>query len=110
VFTTIFVTPDLDPRSRRAAQRAGPVHVSSRRSYPDLIAQAGFVDTTEVDLTPEYRKTQQDWCEATEQRAEELRSLMSEAELAEAQGARRVALEAIDAGFLRRSLFVATRP
>ena len=109
-FTTIFVTPGLDPQQQRDALRAGPTHVAARRPYPELVAQAGFVGATEVDLTTEYERTQRDWYEAAEQRADELRALMSDAQFADAQADRRLALDAIGAGLLRRSLFMATRP
>ena len=109
-FTTIFVTPGLDPQQQRDAQRAGPSHVAARRPYPELVAQAGFGDVAEVDLTAEYQRTQRDWYEAAEQRADELCALMSNGQFADAQADRRLTLDAIAAGLLRRSLFVATRP
>lgn len=109
-FTTIFVAPGLDPQRQRDAQRAGPVHVTARRPYPELVGQAGFVDVIEVDVTTEYERTQRDWYEAAEQRAAELRTVISDTQLAEAQADRRLTLDAIGAGLLRRSLFIATRP
>jgi len=109
-FTTILVTPGLDPQQQRAAHRAGPIHVAVRRPYPELVAQAGFVDIVEVDLTAEYARTQQDWYEAAGQRADELRALTSDVLFADAQADRRTTLDAIAAGLLRRSLFIATRP
>jgi cyclopropane fatty-acyl-phospholipid synthase-like methyltransferase len=109
-FTTIFVTPGLQARQARDAHRAGPTHVASRRPYPALVAQAGFVDTTEIDLTTEYGRTQRRWYEAAAQRADALRGLTSDAEFAEAQAARRLTLGAIAAALLRRSLFIAARP
>ena len=108
-FTTILVTPGLDPSQRRDAHRAGPIYVAARRPYPALIEQAGFIDPIEVDLTAEYERTQRDWYEAAEQRADELRRLTSPAEFADAQADRRQTLAAIGAGLLRRSLFVAVR-
>jgi cyclopropane fatty-acyl-phospholipid synthase-like methyltransferase len=109
-FTTILVTPGLDPQQQRDAHRAGPIHVAARRPYPELVAQAGFVDTIEVDLTAEYERTQRDWYEAAEQRSDELRALTSGTQFADAQADRRLTLDAIAAGLLRRSLFIATRP
>ena len=109
-FTTIFVTPDLDPQHRRRAHRAGPIHVAARRPYPELVKQAGFLDSVEVDLTTAYARTQRDWYDAANQRADELRRLTSDTEFADAQADRRVTLDAIAAGLLRRSLFIATRP
>lgn len=109
-FTTIFVAPGLLPSQRRRAHRAGPAHVRARRPYPELIIQAGFGDTVEQDLTADYERTQRDWCDAIEERADELHGLVSDDELALAQADRRLTLDAIGAGLLRRSLFVATSP
>ena len=109
-FTTIFVTPGLDPQQRRCAHRAGPIYVAARRPYPELVEQAGFHDVVEVDLTAAYARTQQDWYDAAEQRADELRRLTSDTEFADVQADRRATLDAIAAGLLGRSLFTATRP
>ena len=109
-FTAIFVTPGLDSEQRLRALRAGPIHVAARRTYPELIVQAGFAETVEVDLTAEYARTQRDWYDAAELRADELRDLTSDTEFADAQADRRLTLDAIADGLLRRSLFMATRP
>jgi cyclopropane fatty-acyl-phospholipid synthase-like methyltransferase len=109
-FTTIYVPPGLDRPHQRDACRAGPAHVAAQRPYPELVAQAGFVDTVEVDLTGEYGRTQGEWLNAAEQRAGELRAVMSDAAFAQAQSDRRRTRDAIAAGLLRRSLFLASRP
>lgn len=109
VFTTIHVTPGLDDRQRRQANRAGPVQVAARQEYVDLVGRAGFTDIVEVDLTEEYATTQRAWYEATEHRAEEIRQFVSDLDFAEAQADRRATLAAIAAGLLRRSLFTAVR-
>jgi hypothetical protein len=109
-FTTIHMTPGLDDRQRRRARRAGPVGVAARAEYPTLIARAGLADIVQVDLTNDYATTQRAWYKAAEQRADAIRKLTSDAEFAEAQADRRMTLDAIAAGLLRRSLFTARRP
>jgi cyclopropane fatty-acyl-phospholipid synthase-like methyltransferase len=109
-FTTIYVTPGLDAARHRRAVRAGPFHVAARRPYPELVAQAGFVDITDIDVTDEYAVTQQAWCDATASRAAELRSVMPASELAAAQADRRLTRAAIAEGLLRRSLLTAIAP
>jgi cyclopropane fatty-acyl-phospholipid synthase-like methyltransferase len=109
-FTTIHVSRDLDPIHQRRAHRAGPPHVAARRPYPDLLAQAGFVEVVEIDVTVAYAQTQRAWYEATESRARELRSLTSDIEFEANQTDRRLTLAAIDDGLLRRGLFTARVP
>jgi 2-polyprenyl-3-methyl-5-hydroxy-6-metoxy-1,4-benzoquinol methylase len=109
-FTTIHLAPGLDDQQRRRAHRAGPVGVATRAEYPTLIARAGFADIVQIDVTSDYATTQLAWYKAAEQRAEALRQLTSDAELAESQANRQLATDAIADGLLRRSLFTARRP
>jgi cyclopropane fatty-acyl-phospholipid synthase-like methyltransferase len=109
-FTTIHVADGLDgPRHRRAV-RAGPFQVAARRTYPELVAQAGFREVVVVDVTSDYARTQRAWLEANEARGAEVRRVISDRDFAEAQADRRLALAAIEDGLLRRSLITATRP
>ena len=101
---------DLDPIRQRRAHRAGPPHVAARRPYPELLAQAGFGEVVEIDVTDAYADTQRAWYEATESRARELRSLTSDIEFRANQTDRRLTLAAIDDGLLRRGLFTARVP
>jgi cyclopropane fatty-acyl-phospholipid synthase-like methyltransferase len=110
VFTTIHTAPDLDPPRRRRALRAGPPHVATRRPYPVMVAQAGFTDVVDIDVTEDYASTQRAWSEAVERRADEVRLLLSDAELATALADRRMARAAIEDGLLRRTLITATKP
>lgn len=109
-FTTIHVADDLDAARHRRAVRAGPFHVSTRRPYPELVAQAGFAEVVVTDVTAEYARTQRAWLEANESRAAEVRRIISDREFALAQADRRLSLAAIEEGLLRRSLITATCP
>lgn len=108
-FTTIYARPGLDPASRRRAHRAGPVHIAARRPYPELIAQAGFTEHVEVDLTPDFERTHRAWFEAIEERRGDLERIAGRQVVAEGQTSRRAALTAIADGLLGRSLFLAVR-
>jgi cyclopropane fatty-acyl-phospholipid synthase-like methyltransferase len=77
-FTTIHVAPDLDARGHRRAVRAGPWQVSTRRPYPELVAQADFHDVAVIDVTPDYARTQRAWLVASESRAAEVRRITSD--------------------------------
>ena len=106
-FTTIYVPEGLDPQQHRRGVRAGPWQVTTRRPSPQLVAQAGFTDIVEIDVTDDYARTQQAWFEVSEAHADALRRVTSDADFDLAQKNRRIASDAIAAGLLRRSLFVA---
>ena len=110
-FYTIFVPPGLSQADQRRALRSGPPAVASgRRAHADLLLSAGFTRPAETDLTADFLRTARAWYEGRERRATELRAAEGEASFAEGQADRRRQLRAIEAGLLRRSLFVARRP
>lgn len=109
-FTTIHVAEGLGRNEHRRAVRAGPWHVTSRRPYADLVAQAGFSDVDEIDVTDDYARTQLAWYEANEDGARDLRQLTSDHEFVSAQAERRRTRDAIAEGLLQRSLVTAMRP
>ena len=109
-FTTIHIPPGLPPRSRRRAAQAGPPAVAATRDYPALLCAAGFHDIVEVDLTADYLTTARAWHRHTLSYQTELAALHPPGEIAERLARRRTAIAAIEAGLLRRSLFLAHRP
>jgi cyclopropane fatty-acyl-phospholipid synthase-like methyltransferase len=109
-FTTIYVPDDLEPRQHRIGVRAGPWQVATRRSYRELVAQAGFERIVEVDVSGDYATTQRAWLEQNEAHADAMQNLISEDDFRAAQRDRRRALDAITVGLLKRSLFSATAP
>jgi cyclopropane fatty-acyl-phospholipid synthase-like methyltransferase len=109
-FTTIWVAPGLDAGAHRRAVRAGPWHVASRRPYVELLAQAGFVDVVEHDVSEAYADTQRAWCEAEEAQADELRRLLGDDGYEAAQVERRRTRAAIAEGLLGRSVLAASAP
>ena len=108
-FLTIEPADDLSPSRRRKAARVGPPGVLLPTSYPSLLQTAGFVDIDVVDLTAEYRVTQQAKIDETERHREELIALVGLDEYEEGRRNRSTTLAGIDAGLLRRRLYMARR-
>lgn len=106
-FFTIFIPDDLTERDYRKAVRAGPNAVASRRrTQEELLRSAGFARVEEVPLTDEFRKTARAWYQGRERHAAEIMSVEGEAGFRERQADSLAQLEAIEAGLLRRSLFI----
>ncbi len=110
-FYTIFIPPDLSEAAYRRARELGPPGVASRRrAQPELLRSAGFVRVSEIKLTFEFLHIARAWLEARERHAAELRQSEGESQFEQKQAEDRREVEAIEAGLLRRSLFVAERP
>lgn len=110
-FYTIFIAPGLSDAEYRRASRSGAGAITSwRRSQADLLRSAGFSDVSETDVTAEYLRVARSWGEGRERHAAELRQAEGEAQFAERQRGNRMARTAIEAGLIRRGLFVARRP
>ncbi len=106
-FFTIFVAPGLNGSDYRRALRSGPTFVSSRRKeHGELVASAGFSHFEESDLTAEFLVTSRGWQAERSAHATEMFASEGEAEFNERQSDLDVQSKAIEAGLLRRSLFV----
>jgi cyclopropane fatty-acyl-phospholipid synthase-like methyltransferase len=108
-FTAIFPASGLTAADRRRAIEAGPPNCSVRTSYPSLLRSAGFMDVDERDLTADYLATASRKLEVAERFAEAMIEMLGGRAYEEMQAERRLAISAIEAGLLRRSLFVARR-
>ena len=109
-FTAIFPTTGLTAAENRRAVEAGPPECGLRTSYPSLLRSAGFVEIEERDLTADYHATASRKLEVAEQFAGDMIEMLGRQEYELLQADRRLAISAIEAGLLRRSLFVARRP
>jgi hypothetical protein len=108
-FTSIFETPGLPPAARRRARTAGPRAVAMRSNHASLLRSAGFADVTELDVTPAFRDTAAAWLAESEAHADQLAELEPPGAFEQRLRDRRALLTAIDAGLLRRALFLARR-
>ncbi len=110
-FYTIFIPPGLSESAYRRALKLGPARAASRkREHEELLRSAGFVRISETDLTSEFLLITRQRLEARERHSADLRQSLGDSEFEEYQSDGRAQLEAIEAGLLRRSLFVAQRP
>ncbi len=110
-FYTIFIPQGLSRRDYRRAARAGAPGVTSwRREQSDLLRAAGFVDIEELDLTPEFLRIARAWREALSRHADALRRAEGVPEFEQRVRENRARVAAIEAGLLRRSLFLACPP
>ena len=106
-FFTIYVSEGLAPAAYDKALQSGPSYVSTRRrNHRDLLASAGFQRVDEVDLTAEFLATTRAWLDGRERLRDDLIEAEGAAAFDERQGDSRVQAEAIEAGLLKRSLFL----
>ena len=80
-----------------------------RTSYASLLDSAGFVDVVAEDVTSAYRTTLAAWHDETQRRRDAVVALVGAEEFEDRLQRRRGALAAVDAGRLRRYLYVARR-
>jgi cyclopropane fatty-acyl-phospholipid synthase-like methyltransferase len=109
-FSVIFPASGLTAADARRAIEAGPPNCGLRTSYPSLLRSAGFGEIEEHDLTPDYLTTATRKLEVAEEFTEDMIHMLGRQEHEGMQAERRLAVQAIDDGLLRRSLFVARRP
>jgi hypothetical protein len=81
-----------------------------RSDHRRLLGSAGFGDISETDVTAEFRATAAAWLAEAAAHAQELARLEAPGAVAQRQADRRAVSAAIDAGLLRRALFLARRP
>ncbi|MDX2378613.1 MAG: hypothetical protein QNM02_02500 [Acidimicrobiia bacterium] len=108
-FLTIEPAPHLSERRRRQAHHWGPPAVAVPTSYASMLHTVGFSEIAVLDVTDEYRQTQQRWIDATDRREEEIRGLIGDEEYDDRQRTRADTVQAIDDGLLCRTLYSAAR-
>ena len=106
-FFTIFVPDGLSESAYERALRSGPSYVSTRRrNHGELLLSAGFRCVEEIDLTPEFLVTTRAWLDGRERFRDELVKVEGQDAFKERQLDSRVQAEGIEAGLLRRALFL----
>lgn len=104
-FFTISSAAGLSLADRRRAVAAGPPELDGP-DVPDLLRRAGFVDVSEIDVTGDYLATTRAWRAARLHHRDTARPVdpaMYDERLAKGDRA----IEAIEAGLLRRTLHIA---
>jgi cyclopropane fatty-acyl-phospholipid synthase-like methyltransferase len=106
-FFTIEVTQGLPPDLHRRALAAGPP-TPAGPDISGLLERARFVDLVVEDRTPDYLDTARAWLAARLRHRDEIRPVdPTTYDLRIEDG--KVAIPAIEAGLLRRTLYVARR-
>ena len=110
-FHIIHPAPGLSGRERAWVNKIGPPAVSTRGlTNAEMVGRAGFVDVFERDVTTEYLETLKAKISAEALVHDDLCRLYGEAEYMTTMENRRLSLEAVESGLLRRSLVVCQAP
>ena len=107
-FTTILLTDGLTHAQQRLAVASGPPAVVGDDPR-DLLMRAGFVDVGKFDVTADFLAASKSWRAARIRHRDVLRPLNPHVyDDRIAHGTAEI--EAVEAGLLRRVLYVSTRP
>lgn len=108
-FFVIAVNDEATGTEREEAIAAGPPHVDTDHTYPELMEMAGFSHVEVTDLTPEYLATLTAWWREWDAAADELAAIVGDDDFQERQTNRARAIRSVEAGLLRRYLITGTR-
>jgi len=106
-FTIIAPAPSLTDAERRIAMEAGPRFVDVEDDYAVLLGRSGWSLQERTDLTAALLHTMRAELDGMQARADALARVFGPGEFAARMKRQQAAIAAIDAGFLRRELFVA---
>src|SRR3954465_13544833 len=107
-FTTIHLTPGLTPAQRRRGSVSGPPAVVGPDGH-DLLDRSGFDFVHAEDVTAEFLATATAWRATRLRRRHRLRALDPQA-YDDRIATNTTEIDAVEAGLLRRSLYVAGHP
>ncbi len=106
-FFTIFAPDGLSDANYARALKHGPSYMSTRRrNHQSLLRAAGFDHVAEFDVTKEFLVTQRGWHDGRQRYEDVLIESEGRALFDERQLDARLVIEGIEAGLLRRALFV----
>jgi hypothetical protein len=107
-FFTIEVAPDLSPEDHRRAVAAGP-RSTAGPDIADTLRRARFADVYAEDRTDEYLATARAWLAARLRHRDEMRPVDPQG-YDDRINDNQTTVPVIEAGLLRRGLYVARKP
>ena len=108
VFTVIWITPGLSRDDHKRALEGAPEFGESETDYPTLLGQTGWRVNERLDVTEGYAASIHRFMRADGEFKDQLEALVGTTKFADRQAGWRSELRAVEEGFLRRDLFVAT--
>src|SRR5260370_32372378 len=107
VLRGIALAPSLAASGRRTAIASAPTFVDSPDDYAVLLDQSGWCLQERTDLTAEFLQSMRTELESMQCRADALAKVLGSGEFTERTKRRQATIAAVNAGLLRRELFVA---
>lgn len=105
VFSVIYVAAGLAAPVRQRAVDSGPPFIDFDRSYPEMLAETGWMIVDEQDVSQEYEETGRRHFRELLTRQDPLRILFGDDAFDELLARRKKNIEAVAEGIVRRSLF-----
>jgi SAM-dependent methyltransferase len=107
VFTVIELAPSVADSERQIAIASGPTFVDSLDDYAVLLDRSGWRLQERTDLTAVFLQSMRTEREGMQARAGALVEVLGSDEFTERMDRRQATIAAVDAGLLRRELFIA---
>ena len=104
-FSVISFAPGISHAERERVSTAAPPCTAADAPYADLLTRSGWELVEAVDVTPGFADITRRELAAFELRADRLRELIGESELADRLALRHARAAALADGLLRRELF-----
>jgi cyclopropane fatty-acyl-phospholipid synthase-like methyltransferase len=109
-FAVITFADGITAEEKLWAGGVSPENIDAGPGYPELLAEAGFVDIDVTDVTEQYGATIDAWVAAWDDEAAGIGRLMTAEEFADRQSRLRRSSQAVRRGLRRRYLISATSP
>jgi len=106
LFSVIAIPPDLSDADHDRAIEAGPPFIDAPGDYGDLLKKTGWRVTEQTDVTAEYRQSLTTLVEAFRNDAD-LCDALGDDKIDESLARRQEQVDSIDAGLLKREIFLA---
>ena len=106
LFSVIWIPEELSREDHDRAIEAGPPFIDAPGDYADLLQETGWQLIERTNVTPEYRQSLAALVEALRNDAA-LREALGDDKISESRERRQEQVDSIDAGLLRREIFLA---